>query len=259
MNSTDKNDAFRLGCYAAAKHAGATHDEAVDFVVSLDHKADAGRAWRLGVYKTAKEAGATDDEALAFTNEMEKQAINLAPIGAGIAKYIGGAMRGVGNAAASLGQGMVGAPTRAMGAAQTKGLRAIDKLKPTRAIAAKGGKPAVAKLTRGDIRGQREAYLKQLQGQGYAIPGRGGKTPALATGIGAGMVRGMQNNAGLTGAGVTGLGLYGGAKMLGGGAAPAQAPAASGERMSNEEILALLAAIQGGGQHRRSSYGGYGY
>ena len=68
--NTDKNtDAFRLGCYSAAKHAGATHLEALAFVSDLDAQARAQDAFSLGAYKVAADHGASHEEALVFSKE----------------------------------------------------------------------------------------------------------------------------------------------------------------------------------------------
>ena len=46
--ASDKSDAFRLGCYAAAKHAGATHAEAMGVIGALDDPSTEKTASFLG-------------------------------------------------------------------------------------------------------------------------------------------------------------------------------------------------------------------
>jgi len=258
LQSDNSQDAFRLGCYAAAKHAGASHDEAVSFVAGLDHQANQQSAFRLGVYKTAKDHGATDAQAAEFVQYTEKQAGGAQVVGGLIAKGLGGFARGAGNLVSGVGRGMLqGAPTRALGAAENKGIKGILKLKPGIQKLPRGSpvgtKPL--RLTRAAIKAQQLAHLQGLRDKGFAVgnlrKGVVGAAPALNTGAGGKAVNWMEDNAGLTGAGVLGGG-YWGAKKLMGDATPPPAPAAAtqgqggGNRMSQQQLQQVLQALMQG-------------
>ena len=97
---TDKNtDAFRLGCYSAAKHAGATHDEAIDFVAGLDRQARQQDAFALGVHKTACEHGATPEEAAALVKVANTALFN-------IGNWLGRGANAIGSGSGKVGKGL---------------------------------------------------------------------------------------------------------------------------------------------------------
>jgi hypothetical protein len=91
LNADSSVDAFRLGCYAAAKHAGATHDEALGFVRDLEVQESRQAAFRLGTYKVARDAGASSEEATEFMEKVSKAWLK------GLWKTTQDAVRGLGN------------------------------------------------------------------------------------------------------------------------------------------------------------------
>ncbi len=277
MTPSNSQDAFRLGCYAAAKHAGASHDEAIQFVAGLDRQALQQDAFRLGAFKTAKDHGASDEQALEFVGTVEKQAgIGLR---AGQALLKGGRklLGGLGNVVRDFTQGATGgAPAQKALRTSTdakitgygdaiKRLQANPNMSPQQLAAIRSsllGKtlPGVKQTPGGSAGGTSHAeLLAHLQGRhkrlvdaskGYAAPGtiafKG--TPGSAPGV----VDWMGQHNVITGAGTVGAG-YGAYRMgkgdEGGGAAVAKggAPGPSGLSPYDVQMLRLLMSQQGVG------------